>query len=130
MLKRSNPSQRLLKGMRGGGRPPPGLGAIGGGVGAFRVGAGRDGIKGGAPPGFLCCCENAEGTTGGGAMTRGCGCCCGGGCGGKPLLFHICGDGEGAGAVDVALGAAVKCPDGGRPPGGRPGREFGAEEDG
>ena len=39
---------RLLKGMRGGGSPPPGFCAIGGGVGAFRVGAGRDGIKGGA----------------------------------------------------------------------------------
>ena len=40
---------RLLKGMSGGGSPPPvGFGAIGGGVGALRVGAGRVGISGGA----------------------------------------------------------------------------------
>ena len=62
-------------------------------------------------------------------MTRGCG--CEGGCGaGKPLLFHICGEGEGVCPVDGALGAAVNCPEGGRPPGGRPGRELGADEDG
>ena len=42
------PRYRLLKGIRGGGSPPPGFGAIGGGVGAFRDGAGREGINGGA----------------------------------------------------------------------------------
>ena len=48
----SHTSQRLLKGIRGGGRPPPGFGAMGGGVGALRVGAGRVGIKGGAGDGI------------------------------------------------------------------------------